>query len=143
MNIDQKIESNYLLGAVCVNGNLSFYMNPLAYWIMNTKAYDPTYNPNNSLGPPFRNGVFIVDNSNIEPFLEAIEPDRISIEEVIQYIPEFGEELTLYFLIDFDNKLFVNGYVDVEIEKYVPQDWEGISDNPLNYLPNEVKAIWR
>jgi hypothetical protein len=142
MTIDQKIEANYLLGAVRVNGRVMFYMNPIAYWIMDTKSYDPGYDASGSPGPLFRDGVFIVDSHNVNLFLKAIEPDSVSLEDIIGNLPLLGEELNLFFLIDFNSRLFVNGYADIEIEKYIPEDWKGIFDNPLNYLPDDIKAIW-
>lgn len=142
MTLEEKIEANYLLGVVQYGDNIRFYMNPIAYWIMDSKAYDPTYNPANSPGAIFRDGIFTVDESNVKQFLRAIEPDHISLDTIKDNLPSLEEELTLYFLIDFDNKIFVNAYADVEIERYVPASWEGILDYPLNYLPDEIKQIW-
>lgn len=142
MSIDQKIEANYLLGSVLYNGMLYFYMNPLAYWIMDAKGYDPTYVATDSQESSFRDGIFVVDSNNAELYLKAIEQDKISLSEIVQHLPELGTELTLYFLVDFDGKRFVSAYSDVEIEKYIPHGWQGILDYPVNYLPDDVKNIW-
>lgn len=46
------------------------------------------------------------------------------------------------FRLDFDKKMFVNGFTDMEVEEYLPDEsWKGEFGTPVNYLPEEIKAI--
>jgi hypothetical protein len=46
------------------------------------------------------------------------------------------------FLIDFANHRYVSWFFDINYEEYIPTGWEGVFDNPLNYLSDEAKTIW-
>jgi hypothetical protein len=142
INLAEKIDLDYQLGAVQTEGKVSFYLNPLAYWIMDYKVYDPTYRPDDWPGPRFRNDLLQVDESTVVPFLNAMAPDEVTLESIIQHLPAFGETLVPLFLIDFDNRLFVNGYGESRLEDYIPSGWKGIFDNPINYLPEPIRQIW-
>ncbi len=146
-NIENKIRNDFILGAIKYKDEFYFYLMPIAWWILNYKKYDPM----NSIEDDFdyRNNIFVVTNEKVEPFLESIEEDKISQNELLELIYHIDKKYPdddysyLNFLIDFDKKQFINGFPDIELEEYLPnEEWKGIFDAPLNYLPSDLQKFW-
>lgn len=130
MNIQQKIDEGCLLGCIKYNGNCCYYFMPLAYWILDYKRYNPYYKPDD-WEFIFRNNILTVDEYNVVSFIKAVESDKIEHDQVLEI-----ERTSVSFFIDFDTKLFISSFVDVEVEEYLPTGgWRGKYDDPLNYLP--------
>jgi hypothetical protein len=135
MDIDQKIKAGYLLGCIRHKGHYNFYFMPMALWIINYSKYDPTYNPDD-WDSIYRDNILTVTDDNVDSFMRAIDIDRINHEVLA------GSNIEdIVFYIDFDTKLFVNGFVEISVEKYLPVGWQGKYDDPLNYLPNECRSF--
>lgn len=98
----------------------------------------------NNGGWVFRDNIDNVTNDKIEKFIHSVEARKVSLDEVrltIKFIEE--EFVAFYFFIDFDNKLFINGVYDIELEQYLPNETlKRKYVNPLNYVPEEVKVIF-
>ena len=136
MDIKQKLEEGYLLGYIKYKENCVAYFMPIAYWILNYEKYDPSYNPNNWKFI-FRDNILTVMDYNIEKYLSAIEVDKISMEEVRK-----NKNINVTFYIDFDNKLFVSSFNDIEVEEYLPDgNWKGLYGNTQEYLPLQCGGI--
>lgn len=136
IDIKQKFEEGYILGCIKHKEQCSLYLMPIAYWILNYKKYDPTYNPED-WEFVYRDNILIVSDENIDSYMKAIEIDKISPLELPR-----TEVANLNFYIDFDNKLFVSSFNDIEAEDYLPHDgWRGIYDNPLNYLSSQCNIL--
>lgn len=116
---------------------------PIAWWILNYKKYDPTFR-SEDWGSVFRGNVLNVTNKDIMNFFNAIENDRVDINELkMSCQNRLSYQFRLFFFIDFDRKIYVNGFPDVEIEEYLPsREWKGIFDEPLNYTPSELKQFF-
>lgn len=78
----------------------------------------------------------MLDNK-IQEYLDAIEEDKISNTEYINIVDNFSsEDSRITFFIDFDSKIYVNGFYDIEVEEYLPNEsWKGKFDEPMNYIP--------
>lgn len=85
IDIKQKFEEGYILGCIKHKEQCSLYLMPIAYWILNYKKYDPTYNPED-WEFVYRDNILIVSDENIDSYMKAIEIDKISPLE----LPEPG-----------------------------------------------------
>lgn len=147
--IEDKVETyNALLGCIKFEGNYYFYLMPVAWWILDYKKYDPKNSKEDNFN--FRNNIFVVTNENVDFFMKSIEDDKISLIQLQEIIKKYSTEKYkydnynyLYFYIDFDKYIYINGLFDVGLEDYLPDpSWTGKFDNPLNYMPEDIKKIW-
>lgn len=143
MTLKDRIEDGYVLGLVSYQDTIMIYMAPSAWFVMNYPKYDPSILTSQERSTDFRNGVLMVDNSTVEAYLKAMRPDAISVNDLKGELPNNHEALQPIFLIDFNNQRYVSWFHDIDYEEYIPPDWEGIFDNPLTYLPDEIKQIWQ
>ena len=136
MDLIQKLGNDYLLGCIKYNQVYKFYLMPVASWILNYKQYDPLYNPV-QWEFVFRDNILNVTDENVSNFLMAIKQYVLDLEYLKAAWNEIPTDLKyLYFLIDFDNKLFVNAFPEIELEKYLPDNkWIGEFNDPKSNLP--------
>lgn len=145
-DIFERIEHyNALLGCIKINNEYNFYLMPVAWWILNYKKYDPAHSTHANFD--FRNNIYTVTDSNIGNFIQSISADKISAAELQQITNTYkntNEQYYSYlsFYIDFDKKLYVNGFYNIELEKYLPEKWKGKSGNPTNYLPRNLFVLF-
>ena len=139
----KKLRDNYLLGYIKYKGTYNLYSMPLAWWILNYSKYDPTSLTDNQT-PAFRDNILNVSDNEIESFIRCIEEDRVSIGEFELAIDIPSEYKQLSFFVDFDAKLFINGYFEnVEPEAYLPDDnWVGEMGLPVDHLPGELRGVF-
>lgn len=139
----RKVEENYLFGAIKYNNLLNIYLMPMAWWVLNYSKYNPSYKAKDG-GVIFRDNIDNVTDDKIDNFMKSIDVDKVSLDEVRSTLKFVEEEfVAFYFFIDFDNKIFINGVYDIELERYLPDEtWKGRYANPLNYVPEEVKVIF-
>jgi hypothetical protein len=139
--IQENIKNSYLFGCVKYKDKFSFYLMPIAYWVLNYAKYDPEYNPSDwEEGIVFRDDILNVNDSNIEPFIESIKVDEIDVDSV--NFNDYNFEDIFLFFVDFDSKTFISYFDDIEIEEYLPdENWIGKFENPISYLPKELIAI--
>lgn len=114
---------------------------PIAWWILNYTKYDPGLG-SKGLASTFRNGILNVVETEVGNFLKAIESDKITAADFKIAVEVPVEYKKLSFFVDFDSKLFVNGfYENVEPEAYMPDDdWQGEMGYPIDYLPKELRS---
>lgn len=115
---------------------------PIAWWILNHKKYDPDYDPA-KWESVFRDNILNVTDDKIEAYLSSIKEDKLNLKDTGSVIMKVPIELRqAYFFVDFDTKTFINGFFDIEVEEYLPdQHWKGEAGNPVNYFPGELKRI--
>ena len=142
-SIKKRLDDNYLLGVIKHENIYNIYLMPIAWWILNHNKYDPNYNPN-IWKEVFRNHIYNVEDKNIDLFLKSIEGDKLSSNEIILAKTQNPNDfIHLYFFIDFDKKIFINGFSDIEVEEYLPnENWKGIFGNPNAYLPEVLISIF-
>ncbi|HEV2483522.1 MAG TPA: hypothetical protein VGS79_27845 [Puia sp.] len=136
-----KLEADYLLGCIKYRDAYSLYAMPLGWWILNFSKYDPAFAAYEDASA-FRNGVLNVVDAAIETFLHVIETDKITPADFNLATDVPPEQRSLNFFVDFDAKLFINGYYEnVEPETYLPDDhWRGELGFPTDYLPKEFAS---
>jgi hypothetical protein len=141
--IKKKLENHYLFGCIKHNESYMLYLMPIAYWILNYKKYNPSYDPK-EWEFVFRGDVLNVNDSSIKDFMRAIDVDKIEPVELQSVHESIPRPLpNFYFFIDFDSKLYVNSFNDIEVEQYLPEHgWTGIFDNSLNYLPKRLRSFF-
>jgi hypothetical protein len=142
------------LGLVIIEGNQRFFLEHDAWWILDYQRYSPSIIDSETRTTDFRNGILLVDENNAEKFLEVMKDSEVLAKDVRRLIlearelmetDEDEEEFVLMFLIDFDKKLYVNGFFDFLVqpyEEFVPKGWTGILDNPLKYVSDDIKSLW-
>lgn len=138
----EKLKKDYLFGCVKYKGDYHIYLMPIAWWILNYQKYDPTYDPN-KWNFVFRDNILNVENDKIDDFIHSIKDDRLDTNELRFSSGMQKRNMHLFFFIDFDSKLFVNGFPDIEVEEYLPnENWGGKFGEPLNYLPEGLKSFF-
>ncbi|MEO6228978.1 MAG: hypothetical protein ABJB11_09710 [Ferruginibacter sp.] len=133
--IKERLEEDYIPGCIKYKDEYQYYIMPIAWWILDYAKYDPSILTDDTFN--FRNGVYTVTDNEIEKYLDSISVDKISVSEVKSISENFSEEYSrITFLIDFDKKLYISGFDDIEIEAYLPSSsWIGKFDwNPGNYI---------
>jgi hypothetical protein len=151
----KKFEDNYLLGCIKYNDKHELYLMPIAWWILNYKKYDPDpklqsipYESGLEPSKPervFRDNILNVTDDEIEAYLNSIKEDKLTMKDLQTIINVPMEFRYIFFYIDFDCKVFTNGFFDIEVENYLPdQTWKGEAvepGEPVNYLPQVLKKI--
>lgn len=142
MQIDQ-IGTDDMIGAVRSNNKWRFFAGILAEWIMDYASYDPYYKPSRSQHI-FRNGLLFVNEANIEEFCNAMSEYELAEDDIIALTNKQGATKDpLVFVIDCDNLIFINGLGEIDIHRYVPVGWKGYEDDPMNYVPDNVRRLWK
>lgn len=136
----KELKRDECLGAVNFNGNWHFLALYVGEWILDYPSYEP-YSDKSKKN--YRNGLWIVNEKTAAEFLEAMKNEEMSQDDVRQLIKEKSEdEIPLLFVINFDERLFVDGHPDRDIAEFVPEGWKGVEDSPLKYVPASIKSIW-
>ena len=142
-HIKKKIERDYLFGCIKYKNQWDIYLMPVIYWILNNEKYNPDYNPK-EWEFIFRGNILNVPDEAVPDFLRAIAVDKIDLNIDLEGIQSVSNVLEYFhFFIDFDKKLYVTSFTDIGGEEYLPSDdWTGISNNPINFLPKNLKEIF-
>jgi hypothetical protein len=147
--IEQKILENYILGCIKYDENYNFYLMPIAWWVLNYIKYSPSILENKERKNNFRNGVLNVTDDNHIKYLLSIENDKISEKELSEIIEIIDKKYPgecysyLNFYIDFNKKEYINGFCDIELENYLPDNtWKGKYDVPIKHLPKKLQEYW-
>lgn len=97
---EEKLNRNYLLGAIRFEGRYSFHLMPVAYWILNYGKYDRSFQARHN-GVVFRGNVYNVEDKQVTAFLSAINEDKITEEEARKLIAypkaEVCDETTMHY----------------------------------------------
>jgi len=128
MTIEEKLENGYLPGCIKYMDAYNYYLMPIAYWILDNDKYDPDYDPK-QWEFVFRNNIMVVHDNDIPAFFNAIEIDRVD--------PQMfkAKNIRMTIFIDFDTKLFVSSFNEIELENYLPDEsWKGLYTDPNKYI---------
>lgn len=73
--------------------------------------------------------------------------DQISLNDLKSIIfkyrnNEYDNYDELLFFVDFDKCVYITNFSEIEVEKYLPEKWTGKTDDPLKYLPDDLKCLW-
>ncbi|BAV08644.1 hypothetical protein SAMN05421788_101103 [Filimonas lacunae] len=132
---NEKLDHNYLLGAIRFEGSYSFYLMPIAYWILNYGKYDRSFEVRNQEFV-FRGNVYNVDDRQIVSFLSAIGEDKINNEEARKLIED---GVRMVFFVDFDSYLFIDGFKEIFLDDYMPNEkWQVKMDDPIKFMPKDL-----
>ncbi len=133
------------IGAVRLQGRWRIYYSVLGMWILDYKQYRPSYDPESATG--WRSNLLTIDASNADQYCQTM--NELSVEAFRQTVYKLrGEEDKLIhfkprivFVVDFDKKLFVNGWWEsaIPFHKLLPEGWQGIEDDVYKYIPSELK----
>lgn len=142
-SISQKLDENYLFGCIKYKTRYNIYLMPIALWILNYQKYDPDYKPE-IWSYIFRDNILNVTDDKIELFFISITKYKLNIVDLDTYMGiNKNSHSTLRFFIDFDKKIFVNGFFDVSIEEYLPDNsWEGLFGYPSEYIPYSFRLYF-
>ena len=135
------VDIDDIIGAVRLSSRWRFYAGTVAEWILDYRSYDPS-DPS-KWEHPFRNGLLVVDSSNSEAFCQAMQAYQLSEDDIRELVRlRGGNNFPLGVVVNFDEKLYVNGYSEIPLHEYVPDGWIGVEGNPYDYVPAEVRSFW-
>jgi len=141
MNLEA-LDPSDLLGAIRYKSDWRFFLCTVAEWILDYASYDPGHNTFQSQFV-FRNNLFTINEENFSDFLEAIQEYELCLSDVENLLKYDGSNnWPLRIVIDFDEKLYVNGFPEIGIHKYIPSNWRGLEDLPLNFVPDHIRELW-
>jgi hypothetical protein len=140
-DLKERFENNYLLGCIKYKGQYDLYLMPIAWWILNHKKYDPEYDPK-EWETIFRGNILNVTDENVEALIINIEEDKVNLDELRSVVPNISSEFRrIIFFVDFDSKLYVENFCEIDLESYLPDSsWEYMLDYPVNFLPKELSS---
>jgi len=141
-NIDKRLKENHLIGCIKYKNDFQFYLMPVAWWILDYESYSPSILKEDEFN--FRNGIYNVIDDRVEDYLNSINIDKITYSDVKYINQNFSDEYSrIVFFIDFDDKKYINGFFDIDVEEYLPDTaWVGKSDwDPINYFPENLKNL--
>ena len=114
MDLQDKASQGYVLGYIKSHNQSNAYLMPIAYWILNYKKYDPSYNPKD-WNAQFRNNILSVNDNNVDDYIAAIEVDKVNAKE-----SEVFDFFEVRFYIDFIEKFYISNFVEIAIDDYLP-----------------------
>ena len=139
MNI-YDIDVDDLIGAVHFAGKWRVYAGTQAEWILNYQAYD--HSDPAEWSEPFRGNLLLVDVYNADKFIQIMQPYELPSIDLAELVRQRGaNNFPLSIVVDFDRRLYVNGYHEAMLQEYIPPGWTGIEDNPFNFVPVELKTF--
>jgi hypothetical protein len=142
----QEFYEPYIIGAVKHQANWQIFDAPIASWVLNHLLYNPKLSSliDRYVQEVVQNNLLEVDETNAEEFLTAIETYKTDPTEIQESMLAGYEEVSqLAVVIDFDNKVYVNNYPKVPLQDYIPIHWAGYTGSPIDYVPDDIKAIWK
>jgi hypothetical protein len=140
----QKMDPDDLVGAVCLDGSWQLFAGVIGEWVLDYQTYDPSYAAAPSRGD-FRGGLLVVDVLAAQAFLNAMRPYELELDALRRFFRENASaagDWPLSVALDFDRRVFVNGFGEVAAHRYVPSGWQGIEDDPSRYVAPMIAAIW-
>jgi hypothetical protein len=135
------IDFDEYIGAVKLNSQWRFFYDILSMWILDYASYHPDYNPTPQ---GWRANLLKVDEANAKEYCEALANHELFPEQIPWVEKEsFSDQEGLTFVVNFDEKVFVNGWRDnIAIHEYAPQGWTAFEDDPYEHIPPEFRSLW-
>jgi len=138
----KELQQDELLGAVRLESKWRFFAGTLAEWILDYVSYDPNYDPA-KWAYVYRNNLLRVDETLASEFCDAMKEHEFLPDDIRRLVDEKGaDKIPLVVVVDFDNRIFVNGFYDIALEEYAPKWWTKYFGNPYEYVPQEVRSLW-
>ncbi len=146
------------VGAVHFQSQWTFYYEMREAWYLDFSSFITKVHPDyfvNSRYSDWRHGkLAYVDENHASDYLATLSQHEIRLNEVPNLVfnqldlRRQGSHPTLRFIVDFDNRIYVDrafGKVRMDIDpstKYAPSHWSCHIDNPLNYIPKSLRQLW-
>ena len=143
-----------IIVAVIYNNEFRWYVTDKELWFLDYNTLDNAYK---NLGVSIedndeteeRNGIKVLDNENVEVFLQRINKYNTTKEELNYLLLEnikskhAGEDLLDFspvLLINFDDKILYSMFPEpASYEEYVPKDWNGKYEDFTKLIPKSEK----
>lgn len=137
------LHANDLIGITKYRSHWQLFAGTVAEWILDYASYDPTFSPSRS-EVVFRGNLLIVTEDNASGFLAAMEPYELCPEDLRAFFETANCcNWPLVVMVDFDARLYVNGFSEIPLHEYVPTGWKGVEGDPLEYIPDRFRSIWK
>jgi hypothetical protein len=139
----QDFYESYIIGAVRHQSSWKIFQAPTASWALNYLLYNPRLSSfiDRNVQEVTQSNLLEVDETNAANFLTALETYEIFPDQIRDFLEEgYDDELSV--VIDFDNKTYINTYPEVPLQNYIPSHWTVYQGSPLDYVPDEIRAIW-
>ena len=134
------IHPDDFVGAVKLNNNWRIFYADLSEWILSYESYGA---PEEDLSQ-WRGGLINVDENNAEEFCNFLAKHEIRLDDISKLRSQGMEQQEpLTFVVNFDGKLFVNGWRDMlPIHTWIPKHWDSKRDLPYSYIPPSLAELW-
>ena len=143
-----------IIVAVIYNNEFKWYVTDKELWFLDYSKLDSEYKNlgisiENNNEPEERSGVKVLDNENVDIFLQRINK-YIATKDDLNYLllknieskSEGGDllDLTPALLINFDNKTLYSMFPEpASYEEYVPKGWSGEYEDFTKIIPKSEK----
>ncbi|MBJ8105116.1 MULTISPECIES: hypothetical protein [Bacillus cereus group] len=142
--------------AVIYNNEFRWYVTDKELWFLDYNKLDNAYknlgvSTEDNYETEERNGIKVLDNENIEVFLQRINKYNVTKEELNYLLLEniksknAGEDLLDFspvLLINFDDTILYSMFPEpASYEEYVPKDWIGKYEDFTALIP-ESENYW-
>jgi hypothetical protein len=141
--IEQDLQQDELIGVVRNHSQWRFFAGTLAEWILDYTSYDPSYDPS-KWSYVYRGNLLKVDEHVADEFCRVMEVREFFPIDIQRLVKNHGsDKIPLTILVDFDERVFINGFYDLAIENYAPAGWKAYFGSPLDYVPEEIRSLWK
>ena len=128
------------LAAVKLKGVWRFFIDREIMFLLDYPSYDNTYHP---LPGKFRYGTLIVDDQNVELWIQSLSRELDTAQLANIYWKDTNERVRPTFVIDFDRKFWVGSgwsHDQSPLHEYQPKGWNALEDDVMKYLPAEIRT---
>jgi hypothetical protein len=148
------VSEDDVIAVIHCNGEWQFYAAEDDLWVMDRNAWHNAFVSRGYNGPPpnpaERFGILVIDESTADAFLNAISANRLEDEWMRNQLRGFSpnldwDEVAHLFprlMIDFDSRKVLSINAEgIQYDLYVPEGWQGISDDFYDLIP-ESHRYW-
>lgn len=150
----EPLYSENIIVAVIYNNELKWYITDKELWFLDYNKLDNAYKnlgisiqDNNE--PEERSGIKVLDNENVDVFLQRVDKYMATKEELNYLLLENIEsksegedllDLSPVLLINFNNRTLYSMFPEpASYEEYVPEGWSGKYEDFTELIPKSEK----
>jgi hypothetical protein len=90
----------------------------------------------------YRGNLLSVDEGNADRFLEAMAPFELQAQELARVLREDGpSDWPLSVFVDFDDRFYLNGFIEIPLHEYLPPEWRGVEGSPVDFAPETIRHV--
>ena len=141
----KEFEDDQIVGLVYLKGKYTYFATDSDFWFLDQHLVKKAFEQNGHSFPEipasFRNGLHQVTPNDGEAFINALEKNKTSNEELKANIQQYGRhDLVPSVFVDFDNKAFKSFHSEpYGFEKYVGEEWVSSYEDFEQEIPEPLR----